>query len=474
MTQATSSRVLCVDLDGTLVATDLLWESLVSVLRRAPWLLLSAPIWLFRGRACLKQKLADAAAVDFATLPYRTEVLTFVTGEHRRGRRVVLATAADHSLATGVSKHLGIFFDVIASDGVTNLKGRAKAASLSRRFGAGNFDYIGNGRADIPCWECAAEAITTTSAGSARVPNLRTLDAKGQSLTSQTLALLKALRPHQWLKNLLIFVPVLAAHTLNRETGLIAALAFASFSLCASGGYVLNDLLDVTADRLHARKRARPFASGQLSISTGVFLVLATWIAGFGTAVVFLPRAFVLIVAIYLMTTAAYSIRIKREPVLDIMVLAGLYVIRVLAGGVAGGIPVSTWLLAVTLFVSLSLAFLKRFIEISEHQGQGVVEVSGRGYRTDDAAWLHSVGLSSAFLATVVLAIYANNADIVRLYSHPERLLLICPLLLYWASRTWLKAHRHEMHDDPVVAVALDPVTYVIAAIGAAVVLSAV
>ncbi len=211
-----------------------------------------------------------------------------------------------------------------------------------------------------------------------------------------------------------------------------------------------------------------------LPIIAGVFLVLATWIIGFGLAALFLSGSFVVVVGIYLMTTAAYSIRLKREPVLDVMVLAGLYVIRVLAGGMAGSIPVSTWLLAFTLFVSLSLAFLKRFIEVSEHQGKGIVEVPGRGYRTDDAAWLHSAGLSSAFLATVVLAIYANNADIVRLYSHPERLLLICPLLLYWATRTWLKAHRHEMHDDPVVAVALDPVTYVIAAIAAAVALSAV
>jgi len=472
--QVTSSRVLCVDLDGTLVATDLLWESLVSTLRRAPWRLLAAPFWLVRGRACLKQNLASGAAVDFATLPYRPEVLAFVNSEHQRGRRVVLATAAHESLAAGVSKHLGIFFDVIASDGVTNLKGRSKAAALSSRFGAGNFDYIGNDSADIPCWECAAEAITTAPIRVARVPNLRSLDAKGQGVTSYGRALLKALRPHQWLKNILILVPVLAAHTLNRETGITAALAFISFSLCASGGYVLNDLLDVTSDRLHSRKRNRPFASGRLPISTGVFLLLSTWIVGFGVAAILLPPAFVVIVGIYLLTTAAYSIRLKREPVLDVMVLAGLYVIRVLAGGVAGGIPVSTWLLAFTLFVSLSLAFLKRFIEVSEHKAQGVVDVPGRGYRTDDAVWLHSAGLSSAFLASVVLAIYANNADIVRLYSHPDRLLLICPLLLYWATRTWLKAHRHELHDDPVVAVALDRVTYVIAAIAAAVVLSAI
>jgi 4-hydroxybenzoate polyprenyltransferase len=288
--------------------------------------------------------------------------------------------------------------------------------------------------------------------------------------------LLTALRPYQWLKNLLILVPVLAAHRLNRETFLATALAFVSYSLCASGGYVLNDLLDVKADQQHSRKRNRPFASGGLSRRAGVLVVAAGWVAGFGIALLFLPPGFAWVMAIYLLATAAYSIRFKREPVLDVMILAGLYVLRVIAGGVAVGISISTWLLAFTLFVSLSLAFLKRFIEVREFETRNGVgaEVPGRGYRSDDAAWLHSVGLSSSYLAAVVLAIYVNNADVAHLYSHPERLLLICPVLLFWATRTWLRAHRRLLHDDPVVAVARDPATYVMAAISAAVVLSAV
>lgn len=288
--------------------------------------------------------------------------------------------------------------------------------------------------------------------------------------------LLTVLRPHQWLKNLLILLPVLAAHRLSWEPLLVAVLAFASFSLCASGGYVLNDLLDVGADRLHSRKRSRPFASGALSLRTGVLMLLASWAVGFGTAALLLPGEFVVVVTIYLIATAAYSLKLKREPVLDVMVLAGLYVIRVVAGGVAGAIPVSTWLLAFALFVSLSLAFLKRFIEVVEYKskGDGSENVPGRGYRRDDAPWLHSGGISAAYLAAVVLAIYVNNADVARLYAHPERLLLICPVILYWATRTWLRAHRQQMHDDPVVAIALDPATYVIAGISALVVLSAV
>jgi len=287
-------------------------------------------------------------------------------------------------------------------------------------------------------------------------------------------AVLKALRPHQWLKNLLVLVPLLAAHRLDQRSILIAATAFGSFSLFASGGYVLNDLFDVTSDKLHSRKRNRPFASGALTIGPGILLLSVTWTVGFGLAALFLPISFGVVITIYLIGTIAYSIRLKREPVLDVLVLAGLYVVRVVAGGVAGAISISTWLLAFTLFVSLSLAFLKRFIEVREYKGQGFAEVPGRGYRADDAVWLHSVGLSSAYLAAVVLAIYANSADVVRLYSRPERLLFICPLLLYWATRAWLRAHRGEMHDDPVVAVALDPTTYVIAAISVAVVVSAV
>lgn len=472
--QTTDTRVLCVDLDGTLVATDLLWESLFSVLRTRPWMLLAAPFWLLQGRAHFKRRLADAAYIDFSTLPYRADVLEFIGVEHRRGRTVVLATAADQALATGVSSHLGIFSAVIASDGLTNLKGRAKAASLINRFGTGNFDYIGDSRADIPCWECAATAMTTNPSWEKRLPHLRTLRGAHPELAEILRSVVKAARPHQWIKNLLLLVPALAAHRFDWEVQRALVLAFTSLSLCASGGYILNDLLDVTADRRHQRKRFRPFAAGDLSLRTGMLLVFATWAAGFGLAGAFLPPAFVMTVTLYLAATAAYSIRLKREPVLDVMFLAGLYVVRVVAGGTATGIPVSTWLLAFTLFVCLSLAFLKRFIEVWGNANGSSAQVPGRGYLADDAMWLHSVGTTSAYLSAVVLAIYANSADVTRLYSHPERLLLVCPVLLYWATRIWLNAHRRLIHDDPVVAVVGDPVTYMVAVISAAAVWIAV
>jgi 4-hydroxybenzoate polyprenyltransferase len=471
--QEVDGPVLCVDLDGTLVATDLLWESLVSALQRSPWIVLALPFWLLRGRAYVKRRLASASMVDFATLPYHESVVSFVRTEFKRGRPVVMATAADEQLAAGVSGHLGMFAAVMASDGVTNLKGRAKAERLVDRFGSKNFDYLGNSRADIPCWQCAAMGMTTTPGRPWGAPDVQILVTNDHGRSGSARSVIRALRAHQWLKNILLLVPLLAAHQFDVRTILNIGLAFVSLSLCTSGGYIVNDLIDVTSDRQHHRKRLRPFAAGDLSLSTGFLIVIGSWLLGFGLAITALPVAFILALVIYVTTTVVYSVRLKREPVVDVMVLAGLYVLRVIAGGAAVGIPISTWLLAFTLFISLSLAFLKRFIEVSGQSAALSPQIPGRGYLTYDATWLHSIGLTCAYLASVILAIYVNDANISHLYSHPERLLLVCPVLLFWATRTWLKAHRGEMHDDPVVAIASDPITYLVAAISAIIVAAA-
>jgi 4-hydroxybenzoate polyprenyltransferase len=274
--------------------------------------------------------------------------------------------------------------------------------------------------------------------------------------------LIAVMRPHQWLKNLLVFIPAVAAHRIDWTTGRSAILAFISLSLCASGGYVVNDLLDVDADRGHPRKRFRPLASGRLSIKSAAALVIVTWGVGILTAITTLPVGFAWTLAIYIAGTVAYSIWLKREPSLDVVLLAGLYVLRIIAGGAATAIPVSTWLLAFTLFMCLSLALMKRFIEVDAQPTTVGLTASRRGYRADDAQWLHSAGLAAAYLSVVILAIYVNNPAVTLLYTHSDRLLLVCPLLLYWSTRTWLRAHRRRVHDDPVLLVALDPVTYVL------------
>lgn len=464
-----TDAVLCVDLDGTLVRTDMLWESLVSAVRRQPAVLARAWAWAFAGRARLKAELAAASSIDVETLPYREEVIALLVEARRAGRLTVLATASDARIAGAIASHLGLFDEVLASDGATNLKGEVKAAKLVERYGRGRYDYVGDSRADVPCWESAGAAWSTGLSRSGSVPHLKRVPpAAGPPSTLRRL--FKALRPHQWLKNLLVFVPLFAAHAVTVRGLWQAVVSLATLSAVASGGYVLNDLLDVGADRRHSRKRHRPFAAGHLAIPTGLALIGGLWAAGFGLALVALPRDFAWILAGYLAGSVAYSLALKREAVLDVIFLAGLYVVRVVAGGLATGVPVSTWLLAFTLFVCLSLAFMKRFIEII---AQGAETLPGRGYGSADAAWLQSAGLSSAYLSVVILAIYANNPDVTRLYAHPERLLLMCPIMLYWATRTWLRASRRQLHDDPVVAVVLDPVTHVLAALSAAVVWSA-
>ena len=286
--------------------------------------------------------------------------------------------------------------------------------------------------------------------------------------------LIAVLRPHQWLKNLLALVPAVAAHRIDWTTGRSVMLAFVGLSLCASGGYVVNDILDRNADRAHPRKRFRPIAAGRLSVPGAIALVILTWGAGIGISAATLPVEFVWTLLVYLVGTMAYSIRLKREPALDVVVLAGLYVLRIIAGGAAAAIPVSTWLLAFTLFVCLSLALMKRFTEVSDQTAPVDRPLSRRGYRGDDAQWLHSAGLATAYLSVVILAIYVNNPSVSLLYAHPDRLLLVCPLLLYWSTRTWLRAHRRSVHDDPVVQVALDPVTYVLLTICVFIVAAAV
>jgi 4-hydroxybenzoate polyprenyltransferase len=286
--------------------------------------------------------------------------------------------------------------------------------------------------------------------------------------------LIAVLRPHQCLKNLLLFIPAVAAHRIDWTTGRSVILAFVSLSLCASGGYVVNDLLDVEADRAHPRKRFRPLASGRLSIRSAIALVILTWSVGFGISVAMLPSEFVWTLAVYIVGTVAYSVWLKEEPSLDVVVLAGLYVLRIIAGGAATAIPVSTWLLAFTLFVCLSLALMKRFIEVQAQPTAVGHSVSRRGYRADDAQWLHSAGLAAAYLSVVILAIYVNNPSVSLLYAHSDRLLLLCPLLLYWSTRAWLRVHRRRIHDDPVLLVALDPVTYVLLTICVFIVAAAV
>jgi len=462
---ASHNRPLCVDLDGTLVRTDLLVEGFFGLLRKRPWALLLVPLWLLRGKAYLKERIAREVDVDAALLPYHKGLLAHLREFHVSGRRLVLATASHRKYAEKVAAHLRIFDEVLATEGGYNLSGAAKRAVLVERFGRRGFDYAGNGRPDLAIWSDAAEAVVVNAERGVRakverigIPALFIDDRRATAVS-----LVTALRLHQWLKNLLIFVPLAAAHkTVDVQLGLQAVIAFLAFGVTASSVYVLNDLLDLEADRRHPRKRNRAFASGNLPLSHGIALIPLLLAVGVAASVAFLPHSFVIALVGYYILTLTYSLWAKSQVMVDVLFLAGLYTIRLLAGAAAVSVTPSFWLLAFSMFLFLSLALVKRYSELVVMLREGLENAAGRGYKVEDLPVLQSLGAASGYLSVLVLALYINSPDVHTLYAWPVALWALCPLLLFWISRVWMKAHRGEMHDDPVVFAARDRVSLLV------------
>ena len=466
---------LCVDLDGTLIRSDLLVESMLALLAQKPFMLFAMLLWLLRGKAHLKHEIARRTQLDATTLPYNHEVVAWVRSQ-QASRPVVLCTAADAELAKGVADHLGGFELTLASDGSLNLSGNHKAQALIDKFGHRGFDYAGNATVDLHVWKHARSAIVVESgsrlaAAAAKVTTVeRSFAVPGASLRLW----LKALRVHQWVKNVLVFLPLLAAHLmLNLHALTSTMLAFVCFNLCASSVYLTNDLLDLASDRQHQRKRHRPFAAGMLPLMAGPIAAIALLLGSFALAWLVAPAFFFVLLGYYVLTTA-YSLRFKRMMMLDVVVLAMLYTSRILAGAAALHTPPSFWLLAFSMFIFLSLAMIKRYTELLAAQKAGKVKPSGRGYDVEDIPLIQSLGGSSGYLSVLVLALYINSTASEALYRHPEYLWVLCPLLLYWISRTWAIAHRGIMHDDPVVFAVRDNVSRVLLVLAAVIVYFAV
>ncbi len=454
---------LCVDLDGTLILSDMLWESLVRLLRNNPLWLFVVPFWWIRGRACLKQQIARRVEVDASTLPFHEPFLAWLRAEKKSGRRLILATASDRAMADPVARHVGLFDEVLASDGQTNLRAGAKRNALAKRFGERRFDYAGNSSVDLAVWEGTREAIVVNAGEGLhrRAARVTKVGKFFPGKASVVAALWNSLRPHQWVKNLIVFVPILTSHQIHFWPLLSGIGAFVSLCLCASGGYVLNDLLDVEADRHHPTKRRRPLASGNLPLPIG--LLIAPVLLTMGAVVASqLTATLVALLALYLVATSLYSWQLKRVPLLDVFVLTGLYTLRLIAGHIVTGIEYSAWLLVFCMFIFLSLALLKRFGELLVLRGQNLTDAKGRGYTAADLELVAMIGLVSGYLAVLVLALYVNSPQVLELYQRPLLLLLICPLLLYWISRVWLIGHRGQMHNDPVVFALKDWPSYVI------------
>ena len=455
---------LCVDCDGTLIRTDLLHESVLLLVKRSWWFAFMLPLWLFKGKAYLKQQIAERVALDASTLPYNDEVIELARQARAEGRLTVLATASPHSQAQAVAAYAGVFDEVIATDAMVNLAGSHKAQRLVQRFGKGGYVYVGNSLADVPVWADSGGAVVVSlSAGLARAASEATQVFQiihPFRATLRTYA--KAVRVHQWLKNLLVFVPVLAAHQTSSISPLLsAALAFLAFGLCASGVYVINDLLDLPSDRTHARKRSRPFASGAISIARGVMLVPVLLLSA-ALICVQLPPLFAASLMAYFVTTCLYSFWLKNQVVVDVMLLASLYTARIIAGAAATQIVPSFWLLALSMFMFLSLAIVKRYSEMLVVLQQNKRMAAGRGYMVDDLPVLMSLGAAAGYSAILILALYVNSPDVSSLYPNRWALWMALPPTLYWISRIWMKAHRGEMHDDPVVFAASDKQSWIL------------
>ncbi len=452
--------MLVVDLDGTLLRSDMLHESFWSALARdwrTPFVSLAA---LTKGRACLKRRLARLSAVDAATLPYDEKVLAFIVEWRHSGGRTALVTASDSYHAEVIASHLMIFDEVHGSDGRLNLKGELKGQFLEERFGPNGFAYMGDAFADLPVWKRAAKAITVNARPAVRRKAEQVCQTAEHLSTERTsvASYIEALRPHQYLKNMLVFLPMLAAHRLDIATLLQACLAFICFCLVASSVYVLNDLLDLSADRAHPRKKSRPFASGRIPITHGGWMAASLILLGTGLAIV-IGWSFALVLAGYYFLTLSYSLVLKRRILVDIFALAGLYTFRIIAGGAATGIDLSVWLLAFSVFFFLSLAAVKRQAELIDSARRGNVNASGRGYHVDDLPIISMIAISAGYVSVFVLTLYANSPAVLVLYSHPEALWGVCAVLLYWVTRTVLVAHRGGMHDDPIVYAVKDRIS---------------
>ncbi len=468
-----STIPVVVDLDGTLILGDLFWESIFQLLRRSPWLIVMLPLWALMGKARLKYEIAERVDLDAQAQLYRKEVLGLLASARGEGRPIVLATGSPKRFALAIARHLGFFDRVLSSTKTVNLTASRKAGELQMLYGTGGFDYIGNSADDIAIFEVARNAVVVASDKKARRWQF-SHDAdliEPDKWTWRTV--LRMLRVHQWLKNVLIFVPLVLDHKLGEATLVRDALiAFVAYSATASAIYILNDFFDLPLDRRHPRKRTRPFASGQLQIPFGIWSMAGLLLVAIVCASMLNPL-FQLVLAGYMVMTTAYSVSLKRMLLIDVFVLAGLYAMRILAGTVAIGAEPSFWLLAFSIFFFMSLALAKRYVELDQTGVQEGERIAGRAYRAEDKPILSTAGIGAGSTAALVLALYINSPDVYRNYFYAWMIWPLAPIILYIILRIWVLAGRGELDDDPVVFIISDWRSQLMIALGSALLLAA-
>lgn len=456
-------RPLCVDLDGTLLATDVLWESLLILLKTKPLWLLLLPVWLLKGKAFLKRQIAQCVRLNPASLPYRLEVISFLTEEKKIRKEIILVTASDQQVADSIADYLGFFSAVLGSDGKINLLGKEKLEALKKYFGHGDFDYMGNSFVDIPLWQAAHQAILVgpSSFLVKQVSRKSSIQKIFPTQTKRLTSLLMTLRTHQWVKNILLFVPLILAHEVSNAGLIVRALfAFVAFSLCASSIYIINDLLDLDKDRVHPHKKYRPLAAGAVQIKTGLLMIPALLGVSLLISNLFLEFLFTILLLFYFGINCAYSLYIKQVLIADVILLTGLYTFRILSGGIATNISISPWLFAFSTFFFLSLAFMKRYSELYMMRKNRQRHIAGRAYTLSDLTLLRSIGPASGYLSVLVFTLYIDSSTVKELYLRPMLLWLIAPFMLYWTTRLWFLAQRGEINDDPLVFTVKDPMSY--------------
>lgn len=443
---ADDATPLVVDVDGTLTPGNLLLEGLARLLTVAPLRALGLlPLLPFR-RAFVKRKVAEAVTLPAESLPQNPEVAAEIRAAKAAGRPVHLATGADALAAAPVAEAIGAN-ETFASDGHVNLVGRAKAQALVAAFGDRGFDYMGDERRDLPVWRHARQTI-----GVGIGPRLRArvvgVDPKARFLSGPdggTAAYWRALRPSHWSKNVLLFLPLAAAHETALASWLVVLGVFAALSALVSGTYLVNDFFDLPHDRLHAVKRRRPLAAGQLRLPRALGLAGALIAAGLAGAFALSPAAGWCLL-LYLALTLTYTLALRQQLFLDLIALAAMFALRVLAGAAAVEVPISAWLVAFCLFLFLALAIAKRTTAL-----RGENAAAGRAYVREDALALTVLGGASSFAAVVVLAFYIQSPAVAVLYERPAALWLASPLLIYWLGRVLLLANRGALNEDPIV-----------------------
>ena len=460
-----AGKPLCLDLDGTLIATDSLAESLVVMIKTKPLYFFLLPLWILRGKYYFKSKIEQNSKLSPDKLPYIAQVLEFAKTEKAKGRMIVLATATMQGIADKIADFLGIFDLVIGSKHGINLRSNHKRDKLVELFGEKGFDYAGDSKADIKVWKSADNSIIVNPNNSvlSKAKAIGNVQIVIKEDFSPIKAYIKQIRVYQWIKNILLFLPFILAHKLfNTEIIANVAISFVSFSALASFVYILNDLMDLEADRIHPRKKFRPLASGKITLFRAFQLLPLLLIVSFGLSLIFLPISFTFILISYALTNIIYSIYAKKIMVLDIIILSSFYSIRIIAGAIAAGVIISPWLIEFSIFFFFSLAALKRFSELLNLKEHNQTSAKRRGYLVTDLYLVQSFGVISGYISVLIISFYVHSDAVILLYKSPEILWAISPCLLFWISRIWILAHRGLMNDDPIVFTGKDKVSYLI------------